>query len=174
MLFDGCNTYVYGGPRSGAFRSGGRCPDLAWELSQPPERSRSGVPTSQLSTGEDCTVAGRLVAEGLENRDKARAPAAAKRWTTFYASDFEGDAATEIWGDVGRHILSGLRVYTRNGVTVRSRDTPYRLRTTYARTPSQENKKEKETKEKVTAYDYARTPRQENIHQISLGGRALV
>ena len=49
------------------------------------------MPTSQLSTGEDCTVAGRLVAEGLENRDKARA--AAKRWTTFYASDFEGDAA---------------------------------------------------------------------------------
>ena len=35
------------------------------------------------------TVAGRLVAEGLENRNKARA--AAKRWTTFYASDLEGD-----------------------------------------------------------------------------------
>ena len=33
------------------------------------------------------TVAGRLVAEGLENRNKARA--AAKRWTTFYASDLE-------------------------------------------------------------------------------------
>ena len=52
-------------------------------------RSAAGAVGPHHSSALDCTVAGRLVAEGLENRNKARA--AAKRWTTFYASDLEGD-----------------------------------------------------------------------------------
>ena len=155
-------------------------PCLGALTAEPPERSRSDGPTSQLSTGlYGCGARG----SSQQVSRTATRPRSGEALDDLLRVRFRG-RCSEIWGDVGRHILSGLRVYTRNGVTftVRSRDTlhhtPYRLRTTYARARQAKKIKRERNERKGDglrwAYDYARTPRQENIHQISLGGRALV
>ena len=94
MLFDGCNSiHVYmevlAPERSGAVAG-------AQTLLGSSHSRASGAQPERWAhiTAQHWTVrlrGARLVAAGLENRDKARA--AARRWTTFYASDFEGDAA---------------------------------------------------------------------------------